>query len=70
MMTIKETSPVASNEKKTSEEQELQSAARVLLEAMRKHGIEQVLMTVTDTEKPRAEWELTYRKRAAGAVDL
>jgi len=68
---IKEAEPVASNAKeKSSEETDLQTAARVLLEAMRAHGIEQVLMTVTDTEKPRAEWELTYRKRAAGAVDL
>lgn len=65
-------SNVASNElQKRNEEQDLREAGRVLLAAMRAHGIEQVLMTVNDIDnKPRAEWELTYKKRSAGASDL
>ena len=56
---------------KVDETAALKRVAAELLRVMREHGISQCLMTVADDgAKPRAEWEVEYRGRAKGAVDL
>ena len=53
-----------------SETDDLKRAAKTLLEVMRKHNISSCILTCSDTDKPRAEWEVEYRARGTGGVDL
>lgn len=54
-----------------TEEEMIKQAGRQLLAAMRAHGIESCLLTCTDSDgKPRAEWEVVYRKKGTGSAEL
>lgn len=54
-----------------NESEDLKRAAKALLEVMRKHNISSCILTCSDGEpKPRAEWEVEYRARGTGGVDL
>lgn len=45
--------------------------ARQLLDAMRAHGMESCILTVTDrSDGPSAEWEVEYRRRTTGKASL
>lgn len=53
------------------ETRDLAEASRALLLAMRKHGIESCILTCQDLPpETRADWEVTYKKRAIGGVKL
>lgn len=65
-----EEEPMPQSTSTVSETDDLKRAAKTLLEVMRKHNISSCILTCSDTDKPRAEWEVEYRARGTGGVDL
>lgn len=56
---------------KTPEETDITLAAKQLLAAMRKHGVQSCILTcIDDGHNPSAEWENEYRKKSSGKADL